>query len=213
MRAILRAVLAACFLVTAAAAEGLADPRPYDTAAPAPAHHRTGFYVGAIAGWDIAQLETNAFAFSDTSLLGGAFIGAQARLENLVVGIEADYLLADLAATATPAAVTVTASTSFLASIRARAGLPLGPALLYVTAGPAFTESKLAIAGSADKEFAVGGVFGGGVEAELGKVLFLRLEGLHYIFPDQDVTTLTPAVLEQANQQTTVRLGIGFRLN
>lgn len=206
MRAILAAI-AACLMLAATPAQ--AEPPSH----PDRSWHRTGFYVGVAGGYDIAQMQAETFKFADASLMGGGLVGVQVRLPDIVVGIEADYMFVDVKASLGGGSPTLTASASFLASVRARVGVPVGPALFYITGGPAFTENKLAVAGSADKEFLTGGVVGGGVEAELTRTLFVRLEGLHYMFPDKDVTLTPVGLFESQNQQTTVRLGVGFRLN
>ena len=214
MRVLLSAALAACLMTfaTPAGATDLLQPR---TAAETP-WNRTGAYVGLTAGLGVAALQAEDFKFADQSYLGGIFAGFNVRLADAVVGLEADYLLTDIQGSTTDGVVVVTAKTKYLASVRGRVGMPIGPALLYATAGPAFTEHKVAVAGpvkSFSSELLVGGVFGGGIEASLTKTLFVRVEGLHYIFPDKDVACGPSCFFESKDQQTTVRLGVGFKLN
>ena len=217
MRVLLSAALAAC-LMTFATPAGASDP---SFLAPPKATdgvpwNRTGAYVGLTAGLGVAALQAEDFKFADQSYLGGIFAGFNVRLGDAVVGLEADYLLTDIQGSTTDGVVVVTAKTKYLASVRGRVGMPIGPALLYATAGPAFTEHKVAVAGpveSFSSELLVGGVFGGGIEASLTKTLFVRLEGLHYIFPDKDVACGPSCFFESKDQQTTVRVGLGFKLN
>jgi outer membrane immunogenic protein len=167
--------------------------------------HRTGPYVGIVGGANIAQFEVAGFDFDDKAWIGGAMAGFNVRTQGLVLGLEGDFLLTDIKADL--AAGTVVASTKYLATVRGRVGVPIGPALLYATAGVAFTEDKI-VAGSTTNEFKVGWAAGAGIEAELSRSLFVRLEALHYAFPERDVSAF-----EAKDQQTTARVAIGFKLN
>ncbi len=216
----MRAIIgAACLLASSALPALGADTggpiKLDDLQAPPAKHNRSALYIGAVAGLTTAQLQAEPFEFADTSWLAGGFAGINIRVPDspFVVGIEGDYLLTDVHGSAGNGVVTVTASTNYLASVRARAGVGIGPALLYVTGGPAFTESKVAAGGPTDKETLVGAALGMGAEAELTKVLFLRLEAMHYVFPDQDLSCGLACLAESKDQQTTVRLGLGFKLN
>ena len=217
MRVLLSAALAACLMTFATPAGAsdpsfLAAPKATDGGAVEPhgglcRPHRRPWRRGA-AG--------RGLQVRGPVLPGGIFAGFNVRLGDAVVGLEADYLLTDIQGSTTDGVVVVTAKTKYLASVRGRVGMPIGPALLYATAGPAFTEHKVAVAGpveSLSSELLIGGVFGGGIEASLTKTLFVRVEGLHYIFPDKDVACGPSCFFESKDQQTTVRLGVGFKLN
>lgn len=206
MRAMFRAAVAACLMLFAFPA--LAEP----PSQPERVWHRTGFYVGVAGGYDVAQMQAETFKFADASLMGCGLVGVQARLPDIVVGVEGDYCFVDVKASMA-GGPTLTASSNYLASVRGRLGVPVGPALFYVTAGAAFTENKLAVPGDGSKEFLTGGVVGGGVEAELTRTVRLRLEALHYMFPDKDVSLGPVGMFESQNQQTTVRAGLTFSLN
>ena len=223
MRATFRAAVAACLLigliaipVVALAADtgGPVASRIFDDIqAPPAVHNRSAFYVGVVGGMDVAQIEAATFKFSDSSWLAGGFMGLNVRLPSspFVIGLEGDYVFTDIKASP---GLLVVATTSYLASVRARAGVAVGPAFLYVTGGPAFTENKLAVPGSTDKTFLIGAALGAGVEAEVTKALFLRLEAIHYAFPDNDSTSCGPSCLYTSkDQQTTVRAAVGFKLN
>lgn len=229
MRAMLRAAVAVCLaylvlIVLLARPAGAADLDkgamllpPAESQAP---HrwHRTGFYVGAIGGYNVAQLEAAQFEYSQTSLMGGGFAGAQLRIDSYVIGIEGDYLVTDIKATTGDGTVTLTANTRYLASIRARAGVAVGPALFFATAGPAFTEHRVtvidpvAVMSAKSEDTLVGLAFGGGIEVELTRSLFVRGDVQHYIFRDESLPA-GASVFESSNQQTTVRASVGFRLN
>ena len=181
-----------------------------------PKWQRSGAYVGLALGYTAQQMQTDSFHFGDAGMIGGAFVGYNYNLGGAVVGVEADYLLTGISSSTSVAGVSMSASNHFLASIRARAGLPIGPALLYATAGPAFTERKASVQTgpwvSESKDLLVGVALGAGIEAELTRTLMVRIEALHYSFPDQDVNGAAGAWTSK-DQQTTVRMGLGFKLN
>jgi len=212
MRVLLSAALAACLTIISPIPAGATDPNWLAPPKAEPwSHNRTTAYIGLVGGYNAAALQAEGFEFGTTAWLGGGFGGVNVRVgDGLVLGLEADYVLTDIQATTTPGFVTVVATTKYLASLRARAGLPIGPALLYVTAGPAITEQEVALPqfGLSESEMKVGLAVGAGVDLSLTKNLFIRLEGLHYQFPDKDL-----GFLESEDQQTTLRLGVGFKLN
>lgn len=179
--------------------------------------NRTGFYVGLLGGYDATVLQTNGVDLGDGKLMAGAFAGFNARLTpDLVVGVEGDWLFTDVAGQTSNGITTLTSGSQHLASIRARVGFPMGPALLYVTGGPAITESHVGatngILSIADKDWLIGAALGGGIEAEVSRTLFARLEAIHYMFPDNTVA-LGPDLFKTENQQTVIRVGLGFKLN
>lgn len=179
--------------------------------------NRTGFYVGAVGGYSLDEIKAEDFKMSDGSLFGGPFGGFNWRVNpGLVAGVEVDYLFMNVKASKTDEGFTVTATNNFLASVRGRVGVPIGPALLYGTGGLALTEKKLAATDGmlslSDKELSYGVVGGGGVEAELTKTLFVRLEALHYWFPDEKMSFDSEA-FKSGQHTTIIRGGLGFKLN
>jgi len=202
------AILTVPFMATAADPNAWPNLPPPDRYAEPEGRvwHRTGPYVGLVAGANIAQWEVAGFNFDDTAWIGGAMAGFNVRTQGLVLGLEGDFLLTNIKADL--AAGTVVASTKYLATVRGRVGVPIGPALLYATAGVAFTEDKLVLGPASTNETKVGWAAGGGVDLELSRSMFVRLEGLHYAFPERDVS-----IFEAKDQQTTARIAVGFKLN
>jgi hypothetical protein len=80
-----------------------------------------------------------------------------------------------------------------------------------VSAGPAWQQSKITIDDVSDRNWQLGAAFGGGAEVELSRAFAVRLEALHYIFPD-DQAPLSD-LLKSENQHTTIRAGALFKLN
>jgi outer membrane immunogenic protein len=177
--------------------------------------NRSTGYVGAAGGYDVLVLDAEDLKLGDGKLIGCAFAGYNYRaMPRLIVGIEGDYCLTNIAASATDEEVTVKASTDFLASIRGRVGIPFGPALLFLTGGAAFTEQKVSVSdGPSDSEFLTGLVAGGGIEAELTQNLFVKLEALHYMFPDKAINLVEMEDVKLGKEHTVVRVGVGFKLN
>jgi outer membrane immunogenic protein len=127
----------------------------------------TGLYVGVQAGGafnpsdpDNVDLVTNGFAFGgsaiqtafgsnfdsnfDSSFLGGAHIGYDYQMSNLVVGVVADISALDItrssnADSSTPAFYRTDRQLDYLGTVRARVGYLVTPsALAYVSGGLAY---------------------------------------------------------------------------
>ena len=218
MRRVLGALCALLALTVPALSADKGGPIFVDgPVAPAgPNWHRSGFYIGMLAGYDSQQLKADDFKFGETAFVGGAMAGYNWNAGGLVWGLEADYIFTGVTSKTTTGGFTVSGTNHFLASARARVGVPIGPALLYVTGGPAFTEKKSSLqAGpfvSDSRDLLVGAALGGGLEAELTRTMFMRLEAIHYVFPNKDVGGDAGAFVAR-DQQTTVRVGVGFKLN
>jgi len=179
-------------------------------------HNRTGMYVGLLGGYDITVLETEGVDLSNGKLMGGAMLGWNFRVApGFMLGLEADWMFTGISANKSDGEVSLKASTDHLISIRARAGVPMGPALLYVTAGPAWQQAKTTVGEGeeavSERSWQLGAAFGGGAEVELSRAFALRLEALHYVFP-ADGAPLNE-LFDSENQHTTVRVGAVFKLN
>lgn len=178
--------------------------------------NRSGFYVGAIGAYDVTVLEAEGLDLASGNLMAGGVIGWNFRVAPaFVLGLEADWIFTGISASSAADAVAIRASTDHLVSLRARAGIPLGPALLYATAGPAWQHAKLTLSEGedsvAERQWQLGLAVGGGAEVELSRSFAVRLEALHYVFPEDGAPLAQ--FLESENQHTTVRVGVGFKLN
>lgn len=174
--------------------------------------NRTGMYVGLLGAYDMTVLEAEGVDLANGKLMGGAMVGWNFRVApSFVVGIEADWMFTGISASKSDDEVLLKATTDHLVSLRARAGIPIGPALLFVSAGPAWQQTKLTVGEVSDRTWQLGGAFGGGAEVELSRAFAIRLEALHYIFP-ADGAPLSD-FLDSENQHTTIRAGAIFKLN
>lgn len=145
MKKLLLATVAGLALSVGAQAADLAAPRmPIAGAVVMPAFSWTGFYAGAHLGygwggtsWTFVAVPTLDPAPNPSGVFGGLQIGYNYQFNNIVLGIEADAAIASLRGSApcTNPAFNCTVKGNFLGSIRARAGVAVDRALLYVTGG------------------------------------------------------------------------------
>lgn len=161
-----------------------------------PAPIWTGLYVGAHLGGgrgEIGELSgTNI-----SGVAGGGQIGYTYQFNQVVVGVEADASIANIGdeRSATAGGVTVRAefTNSYLASVRGRIGIAVGPVLVYGTGGVAEGHFRLDVnvtngnqaGGGVVSRNEQGYVFGGGIEYMFGQHLIGRIEGVRYQFNDQ----------------------------
>jgi outer membrane immunogenic protein len=212
MRASLAAA-AALFLSTTAASLG-ADLAPAYTKAPAAAVYSwTGFYIGGNVGGGVAssRFDDPGFFGSSASATDGFFTGGVQAGYNYqfgagLVGIEADV---NGNSTFEGAVIGANRQTSLAVNdradvsgtIRARAGLVVSNALIYVTGGAAW--ANLNQTGVAFSNFGAsagpganssgtnwGGVIGAGVEFAMSPNWTLGAEFLHTQYEDRDAALI-----------------------
>jgi outer membrane immunogenic protein len=164
----------------------------------------TGLYLGGAAGYGSAHIDMSVPATfapgatpDGTGWMGGVVVGYNHQLGFFVGGLELDFVGGTLETTKSfPSLVDTTfwnITTKFgtLASLRARAGVAMGPVLLYGTAGGAWGNAQSDIAvmdtgallarGVATANH-FGWVAGAGAEIALSPRWVIRGEWLHYEF-------------------------------
>ena len=182
----------------------------------------SGVYLGFHGGAKWADINTDfSSGISTTNATGGGHAGVNFGLGAVVVGLEGDanYDGSDFSFS-TAGGGTGSLSTDWSGTIRGRVGMPIGPALLYATAGYAWTETSLSertAAGtnhSANHTFS-GVVYGIGAEAYVLPNLSLRLEALRYDYSADKLTISGAAnsIQEIDPSDTVVRAGVTFHLN
>lgn len=172
---------------------------------------RSNFYAGIVGGYGLSNVQVEGLDFADGKLIGGAMVGWNYRLsQGFMLGLEADWIFTGIAASTEVDELTIRASTDHLVSVRGRAGTYIGPVLLYGTLGPAWEHSRLQIGDISDRTWQLGLAAGGGAEIDLTKTIAVRLEAIHFMFPNGGPFN---TILDSDNQQTTVRAGIAFKLN
>lgn len=182
----------------------------------------TGAYIGAHGGAKWSDVDTDfTSTLSATDWTGGGHIGYNLALGGIVLGIEGDATLDSTAFAFTSAGGgTGSFETDWSGTIRARLGVGVGPALLYATAGYAWTEATLnersATGGSFSSNHMFNGVvYGVGAEAYVLPNLSLRLEALRFDY-SADKLSLTDAknIVEEFDpSDTVIRAGVTFHLN
>ncbi len=182
----------------------------------------TGTYIGVHGGANWADVDVNALgSFDTTAATGGLHAGYNIGLGGLVVGIEGDasYNGADLGfSTAGGGSANLTSDWS--GTIRGRVGVAAGPALLYATAGYAWSETTLSERTATGTKSSSSGsldgvVYGVGAESYVLPNISLRLEALRFDYDSEklSVSGAGNAVQEIDASDTVVRAGITFHLN
>jgi outer membrane immunogenic protein len=192
MKTLLLGLLTATAITTAGVSAASAADLPMRSAPPAPIIAAapiftwTGFYVGVNAGYGWSDDDFDAVDFADDEddggFIGGAQVGYNYQIGSFVVGLEGDIQYADFGR---DGAFTFTdpdtgevftdefESSDWFGTVRARAGVAFGQALIYATGGFAFADD------------ANGWTAGGGVEYAFTNNLSLKIEGL-YVSLDND---------------------------
>jgi outer membrane immunogenic protein len=190
MKTRLLGLLAATALTTAgisaaAAADLPSRAAPAPIIAAAPIFTWTGFYVGVNAGYGWSDDDFDAVDFADDEddggFVGGAQVGYNWQFGSFVVGAEADIQYADFGREGVFNFVDEDDRlfegefnrSDWFGTVRARAGVAFGQALVYATGGFAFADD------------ANGWTVGGGLEYAFTNNLSAKIEGL-YVSLDAD---------------------------
>jgi outer membrane immunogenic protein len=171
-----------------------------------------GIYLGAHIGHGNLKISEDG-GTDQASLrgaIGGIYAGYNWQLSNLVLGLEGDLGFSGAKRSETALGLTATVKASYLHSLRARVGVPVGPALLYATGGFAWGQVKAEVSGVgfsfSEKQSANGYVVGLGAEYQFTNSLVGRLEGLHnrLSYKDDFDTRFTTKV-------NVIRAGISYK--
>jgi len=172
-----------------------------------------GFYIGGHVGYGYFDAE-NAGAGQTRSqdthgLIGGAFVGYNVDLGDLVLGIELDTAFGDLSDdTVIVGLGKVHVANHGQHTARIRAGWDMGSVLLYATGGLAMSDIWLDAPGPSDEHFLWGGVVGAGIEAKITENIVARAEYLYAIYGEQTYQLVSPVTVDY--QTHSVRAGIGW---
>lgn len=135
-----------------------------------------GFYAGLHAGGgfgDAGPVNTSGF-------VGGAQAGYNAQFDRVVVGAEVD---ASASSVGHNSFVTKYRQ-NWTTSLRARAGVTVNQALIYGTAGVAYSSNEFKDAAGKSTSRQGGFVAGAGAELKVSERVLVRGEALHYNFGD-----------------------------
>lgn len=201
----MRYALAAALAVVAGANAHAADLGGRAPADPAQAavnsSYRTGPYAGLVVGYSTSQITGDLSHIATDGMQLGGLAGFTFHAGGLVWGAEGDISWQN----AKLSGAGIKTSGDWLGTARVRAGVPIGPALLYGTAGAAFKDSF--------DGFTVGAVGGGGVDLQMTNTMLLRIEALHYMYPDAKISIDNLDAVKLGTSDTTVRAAVIFNLN
>ena len=237
-----RFLIAAAGLVALATPALAADmaPAPVYTKAPPPpvvaVYNWTGCYLGVEGGgaWgngsvvDAEDIDHGApvAKICPTGGLAGGTVGCNYQVHNFVVGIENDISWSGLRGTSGDlppftATFSHSVSTSWLDTLRGRAGITFDRALFYVTGGAAFSSiNNSATGGSSAVSIttgATGWTVGGGVEYMFTPQWTVKAEYLYVRFPTiHDAFGTLPPIGTYTNVDThltenIVRVGLNYK--
>jgi outer membrane immunogenic protein len=209
MKKILLAALMAGAASSAMAADlptRKAPPAPQVYAAP-PVFSWTGFYVGVNGGWG-GGANGGDFGGPTGGLVGGT-VGYNYQVGQFVGGLEGDWDWADLNKSGVNGLGPYSNKVDSLATARARAGVALDRALLFVTAGYAGAEDKVSVplAGISSTDWRSGGAFGGGIEYAFTNNISAKAE---YIYAPFQSKTFAPGAKSDLDLSL-VRAGLNYK--
>jgi outer membrane immunogenic protein len=211
----MKKVLLAALMAGAASSAMAADlptrkapPAPQVYAAP-PVFSWTGFYVGVNGGWGGG---TNGGDFgSPTGGLVGGTVGYNYQVGQFVGGLEGDWDWADLNKNGVNGLGPYTNKVDSLATARARAGVALDRALLFVTAGYAGADVGTNVPGVVSStDWRNGGAFGAGLEYAFTNNISAKAEYLYLPFSGQSFTDGATTAKSDLNLSL-VRAGLNYK--
>lgn len=149
----------------------------------------SGPYVGVTAAVASTAYEAGlAGEIAANGVIVGGLAGWNFDVGGAVLGVEADVSVSGVTGSSAPAGIVIKTAGRWQASLRARAGLPVGPALVFATLGYAWSddEIKVPLVGS-DSATREGIVYGGGLEVPVGN-FGVRMEVLRTDWRSESVT-------------------------
>lgn len=181
----------------------------------------TGAYIGLNGGVALAEVDSATFEIQDTARAGfGGHVGYNLGLGSWMIGIEFDashHGSSQVVSTAAGGSATFEAD--WQGTLRGRLGMSVGPALLYATAGWAWTGADLlesTPSGSFHKTDTTynGVVYGIGAEAFVLPSISLRLEALRFDYGTAELSVGDgfQALREVEMQDTLIRAGVTIHL-
>lgn len=173
--AMLAAAVSFAALPTFAFAADAIDEIPAAPEAPAFEEPVAGNWAGAYAGVYAGHGWAKHGGVESKGFNGGAFGGYNMQTDSIVYGAEADagYSASDGTAAGTSVKHGVNGA------LRARAGVDLGPALVYGAGGVAATNGKLSNGVTDDSQTHIGWTAGAGVDARITGNVIGRVEYRH----------------------------------
>ena len=199
-------------LMAGVASSAMAADLPTRKAPPAPMSYAppvfswTGFYVGVNGGW--GGTSGGGDLGSPTGGLVGGTVGYNYQIGQFVAGLEGDWDWADVNKSGVNGvAGAYSNKIDSLVTARARAGVALDRALLYVTAGYAGADDKVSFPGVSSTDWRSGGAFGAGIEYAFTNNISAKAE---YIYAPFESKTYAPGVKSNLDLSL-VRAGLNYK--
>jgi len=189
----------------------------------------SGLYIGLHAGyiWEKVDYEEPDFPDSDIDrsgdgFIGGAYLGFNHQIDNLVLGAEGDFGLGGVDIDNNEDSFTNSYSsfdTDWNAHIRGRAGFAIDRFLLFVAGGLAITELKVDDEDDGwgdDTQTHFGWTIGGGAEFAASDNVLIRVEYLYDDYGDEDYRITGPVPADDYDVRadltaSTVRVGVEYK--
>lgn len=179
----------------------------------APAFSWTGFYVGANAGWGFADPSKSNLPNASGGMIGGQ-AGYNYQIGQFVGGVEADLDYNSASHSHTTALGSEKLSVGAMTTERARAGVALDRALLFVTGGYAGVDVRGSYNGAASGAQTVwrnGGVVGAGIEYAFTNNISAKAEYLYMPFSSASYFSGTPEAERSGLNMNVIRAGLNYK--
>jgi outer membrane immunogenic protein len=229
----IRRFLLSATALMAVAGSSLAADLPYRQAPPAyapplPIFTWTGVYIGGQIGYawggDSYTVYSPVAVFSDrfgpNGVIGGAHLGYNAQFNQFVVGLEGDIEGTGVNKTYASGFITYGTRSPVQGSVRARAGLALDRALIYVTGGGAFagfTNTYSGVTGTDSfSKTRAGWTVGGGIEFAVTNNWSIRAEYRYAdfgTFQDYIARSSIGSYVRHRETENAVRAGFSYKFD
>lgn len=203
--AMLVAAVSFAALPTFAFAADAIDEIPSAPEAPAYEEPQAGGWSGAYGGVYAGHGWAKHGGVNSKGFNGGVFGGYNMQTDSIVYGGEADAGYSASKGVAGGTAV----KHGVNGALRARAGVDMGPAMVYGAAGVAATQGKLGIGAAEDSKTHIGWTAGAGIDAKITGNMIGRIEYRHNAYGKEtyNVGGGTTAKLSENE----IRIGAGLK--
>ncbi|MEP3276003.1 MAG: outer membrane protein [Stappiaceae bacterium] len=182
-----------------------------ETVVPAARIDWSGFYVGGHLGWGWANFGTSGGDIDADGIIGGAHAGYNYMLSpSFLLGAEAEFDFTDYEDTETIGGQSVTAETSWISTVRGRAGVTFDQFLLYGVGGLAIADVELSGPNGSDSDIRFGWTAGAGAEALVTQNISTRLEYSYVDFGDESYNLGTQTVNSDLSAHQ-IKAGISYK--
>lgn len=190
----------------------------YILALPAPAaDYRAGPYAGLEVGAATEQLSTSDLDFSKQGLQVGGVAGWTFRTADLVFGLEGAFGWNGVTGKWGDGSAAVKSDGSWRGALRARGGVPFGPALIFISTGPTFQQAGLTISSSdgslSDSKLIYGIAAGAGVDLQITNTMVVRIAGEHTWWKGAVANFGEAGNLKTSSEDTRIVGALIFNLN